>query len=219
MEEFNIFIMRHAESEQNAGIFNGIHDSQIPLTLKGVEQANRAGLFLYNTVTAQGIDIETSRGWVSPYVRTRHTGQIVQKYVGFPELRVNNRLREKEFGVFGWDPYENWREINPLFFDYYTRCQEAGAKAYAVLPLGESPLMVADRVDPFKGTMARDRKYRGIKTVFIFTHGVTERALTFEIMHYDIVWLEQSKNPGNCWIRQIKKVDGEYRDLGYIYQG
>lgn len=236
LKKFDVILIRHGQSAQNAGEYNGIHDSQIPLTNLGMQQAHKAGEFLYRFVREQGIDLKRARIWSSPYERAIVTAQTINEYLGLPEIKKDICLREREYGSFGWYRYEDWQKIDPAAFENITRCQEAGARVFAEAPFGESALQVVDRVNPFRGTIARDREFNGIDTVFIFSHGWTIRGLVFATMHYDIKWLEHSENPENCsiWYIQGKQVktkvpDGngiartirnyQYKDLGYIYQG
>lgn len=220
MKKFNVFLIRHGFSEKNAGIYSGTPDYKIPLTTLGVEQAEKSAGFLAEYVKSMGVSLVNARGWTSPYKRTRDTADIFQKIIGFKELREELYLIEKQFGQFEWTSYEEWKKVNPEAFEHYSRCQELDAKVFAQLPLGESPIQVALRARPFLGTIARDRDEKGINTIFIFTHGVTLRALVYQLMHYNLEWYENAKNPGNCWVRHIERIgEGKYTDYGYIYQG
>lgn len=219
-EELRIFIIRHACSEQNAGIFDGTPDYLIPITSLGKEQAKKAGEFLAEFIKVNGISLKRARSWTSPYKRPKQTANIIQRHIGLKELREDILLIEKQFGQFQWSPYSEWQKINKEAFEHYQRCQKTQSKAFAQLPSGESPIDVAIRMRFFAGTLARDRVKRGIKTVFIYTHGVTLRALVYQLMHYDLEWYENEKNPNNCAIRYIeRRKNGKYKDHGYIYEG
>ena len=42
--------------------------------------------------------------------------------------------------------------------------------------------------------------------VIVVSHGVTVRAFTMGWMRYSPEWLDTERNPGNCWIRHIRRL-------------
>jgi len=235
LKRFIILLFRHGEAWHNVGIFDGTHDCYIKLTNLGVQQGHKLGEFLYYFYRNEGIDLRTARLWTSPFVRAVDTAQIVREYLPFPEMRQDFCLREKDFGVFQWAPYKDWHKIDLQAFEHFNRCEEAGARILAGVPLGESVAQLIDRTRVYPGTLARDRDYRGIDTAFVSSHGWTIRGIAFNLLHQDLDAIEKSTNPQNCAVRyilaeqevreliidnRIRRIKSyKYRDMGYIYKG
>ena len=210
----HIFLIRHGESKANTGenFGNRLPDHLVGLTEKGKEQAEEAGKWLAGYVAGKGIDLTHARIWRSPYLRTRETSEIFNKYLKIADIREDVTLIEQQFGLFDSLPEKMWAEKYPNEYAEYVRQQSNQGKFYARLPLGESPFDVAIRIHQFLGTIHRDLEKEGTDTLFVFCHGTTLRTFLLRWFHYSPEWYHDEHNPKNCWIREI---DGD-RDLGYI---
>ena len=103
-------IVRHGESAGNvareAALVAGekeidldIRDVDVPLSRLGEQQSNALGRWF----AAMPDDEKPNVILTSPYVRARHTAELVAQAAGLPKdaysLVVDERLREKEFGI------------------------------------------------------------------------------------------------------------------------
>lgn len=98
----NIYIIRHGESEGNAGMVDEskyVIDSNINLNETGIEQAKQAGRILN-----EHLNLYDGVFWVSPFKRTRQTytniytelDKDLKKY----DYIEDPRLVEQDFGDF-----------------------------------------------------------------------------------------------------------------------
>lgn len=100
-------MVRHGESTgnvaataaQRAGaevIDIGLRDADVPLTVRGAEQAAAFGSWL----AACDTDQRPQAVWCSPYLRARQTAEIALSTAGMPQrMTVDDRLRDRELGV------------------------------------------------------------------------------------------------------------------------
>lgn len=221
----NIFLLRHGFSEANHDkrVHHSLPDHAIPLTDLGRKQAFNAGVFFRGFIQSNDLSGTHIRLWKSPYTRTRQTAKEFIEGAGegiITSEREDVSLREQQFGLFdGYDDDELSR-VYPTEHQHYKRCEDFGGRFYAKMPMGESRCDVAERVKPFFSTLFRDAASKGIKTVVIVGHGVTNRAFAMQWLHLTPEWLESERNPKNCSIRFIQRdQNGHNRDRGYIYSG
>ncbi len=214
----NLFLIRHGESSQNAGInfAEGLPDHLVYLTDNGVKQAQSAAVEFKRFLDGKKISTENSRIWVSPYTRTRQTCQEFNKVLNIADVREDITLVEHQYGLFDGVPEEEWKRLYPNEHANYMKWVSNGGKFYARFPCGESPYDVAIRIHQFLGTINRDDIKYNIDNLFVFTHGTTIRAFLLRMFHYTPEWFAAEQNPKNCWIRHITKEDGRYIDNGYI---
>lgn len=156
-----LYLIRHGETDWNAeGRIQGARD--IPLNDLGRVQAEEAARRL-GRLAARVEDLDFV---ASPMGRARETMEILRGTLGLhpPVYRIDERLRELTFGDWeGW----TWPEI--LAHDpARAHAREADKWGYAP-PNGESYAMLAERVGPWFGELARD-------TVAV-AHGGVARAL------------------------------------------
>jgi broad specificity phosphatase PhoE len=182
-----IILLRHAESLGNVDelAYTRIPDHALPLTARGEEQARAAGPRVRELLGAGSV-----AAYVSPYVRTQRTlellglDDIVQRTVAEP------RLREQDWGNLQ-DPVE--QEIQKL------KRHEFGHFFYR-LAHGESGADVDDRVAAFINEL-RDRMRTDPghpDTVLLVTHGLTMRLLCRRIFSWSVDLFESLSNPGQC---------------------
>jgi len=153
----HLLIVRHGESQRNVGkqaaqaagkleYGGGVRDTDVALTACGVRQADVTGKFLSQT-------FRFDRAFVSPYLRTVQTAQLMIKHSKQPvELIIEERIREKEFGILDGLTKKGIHEKYP---DEEHR-RERDGKYYYRPPGGESYPDVALRVHSFIGTMVRE---------------------------------------------------------------
>jgi broad specificity phosphatase PhoE len=194
-----IILLRHAESLGNVDelAYCRIPDHALPLTARGEEQAQAAGPRVRELLGAGRIAV-----YVSPYVRTQRTlellgiGDIVDRTVAEP------RLREQDWGNLQ-DPVE--QEIQKL------KRHEFGHFFYR-LAHGESGADVDDRVAAFVGElrvrMRQDTAHPD--TVLLVTHGLTMRLLCRRVFEWSIDLFESLSNPGQCESRILTLRDNHW---------
>lgn len=170
-----LVILRHGESQRNVGKaaaqaagaleYGGdIRDVDVTLTVKGERQAEAVGKYLAKRFSFDRI-------FVSPYLRTVQTAEIIARNLGAPSrLTYEERVREKEFGILDGLTRAGIAKKYP---DELKRRQRDG-KYYYRPPGGESYPDVALRIHSFLGTLARDCRKQ---TVLVICHSVV--VLTF----------------------------------------
>lgn len=204
-------------------MYHRLPDKAIPLTDRGHEQAEEAGKFIRRYLEEEGLLGTPIRLWVSPYTRTRQTADGIERGVGagvFMNRFEDISLREQQFGLFDGYETEELADIFPREYEHYKRCEDFEGKFYAMMPLGESRCMVAERVKPFFGTLIRDAETKDVQTVVVVSHGVTVRAFQMQWLHLSPEWFEASRNPKNCSVHLLDRDDnGRARNRGCIYGG
>ncbi|HEX5774463.1 MAG TPA: class I tRNA ligase family protein [Candidatus Paceibacterota bacterium] len=147
------YAMRHGEAESNMrNIVSCDPDAPLHLTERGKEQVRATARNL--------LPVGVTRIYVSPYVRTRETAELVATTLGLPleAIEVDTRLRELELGDFNGKP-----------FDEFMAYREEHMREYdAPLPNGESYLDVKRRFGDFLYEKERTEKE---ETILIVTHG------------------------------------------------
>ncbi len=211
-----IFLIRHGESSQNTkeNYSVGLPDHKVPLTEKGIEQANKAGLFLVKYVNEHNIDLSNARLWVSPYERTRRTAQEINKHLQIQDVKEDITLIEQRYGLFSDKEIELIKQLYPAEFAHYDNYYQNEGKFYAVLPQGEAPFDVALRTKQFIDTIFRDDN----DPLFVVSHGTTIRTIIMNWMHYSPEWYSHDKTMDNCSIRLINR-EGKDSTEEYIYNG
>jgi broad specificity phosphatase PhoE len=169
-----LVIIRHGQSERNVAkdaakaaggklsYVDSIRDQDTPLTALGMGQALEVGVRL----RPDNPDFRTDAILVSPYLRTRQTAAQIILGLGYvPEIVVDERLREIEFGILdGLTP----QGIEAKFPEEIQRRRKEGKYWYRP-PGGESRPDVALRIHSLLDTLTRD--YAG-KRVMVVCHSV-----------------------------------------------
>jgi broad specificity phosphatase PhoE len=162
-----LVIMRHATTEANLKrlyqdddiVITETRDADAHLTDQGREEARRTGRHLNHYGKFDVL-------YVSPYVRTRETAAIVlEQLEAAPPLILEERIREKEFGVLEGMSRGARRKFFPEEMD---RRGKVG-KYYYRPPGGESYPDVNLRLHSFLGTLVREHAGR---RVLVVTHSV-----------------------------------------------
>jgi 2,3-bisphosphoglycerate-dependent phosphoglycerate mutase len=218
-----LFLVRHGESEANLdkSVVSRFPDHHIPLSPDGKAQAAKAGEYLATTLANT-----RARLFVSPYVRTRQTAEMIEQALNGANVRFDRReaieLRELEFGLFDGIPDENLQKEHPAAYKHYEKYKRFAGEFFAPMPLGESRCSVADRVKGIFGTILRDAspdRTDPISDFVIVSHGVTIRCFRMQWMHYPWEWYDHQMNPGNCSVQLIEGRAGGGYDDRLVFEG
>ncbi|KAG8462871.1 hypothetical protein KFE25_001644 [Diacronema lutheri] len=163
-----VTLIRHGQTEWNLlGRFQGCQDS--PLTARGVEQAR--------ATRACVARLRPSAVYTSDLLRARRTAELLCPD-GVP-LRVDGRLRERNFGMFEGRTTAEMRELHPAEFELMRN----GGRDYALPGGGESKADVLDRLVPFMHELAE--RHAG-DDVVVVSHGATLNVLLKWALHVPI---------------------------------
>jgi broad specificity phosphatase PhoE len=192
-----IILLRHAQSLGNVDelAYTRIPDHALPLTTLGEQQARATG-----PVVRALLDGERAAAYVSPYVRTMRTlellelGDLIERTVPEP------RLREQDWGNLQ-DPVE--QEIQKQ------RRHDFGHFFYR-LAHGESGADVDDRVASFLSELEQrvEKDPDHPDTALVISHGLTMRLLCRRMFSWSIALFESLSNPDHCALR-ILNHDGK----------
>jgi broad specificity phosphatase PhoE len=195
-----IILLRHAESLGNIDelAYTRIPDHALPLTSLGEQQAHAAGPVVRGLLAGGPV-----AAYVSPYVRTTHTfellglGSLVERTVPEP------RLREQDWGNLQ-DPVE--QEIQKQ------KRHEFGHFFYR-LAHGESGADVDDRVASFLSELEQrvESDPTHPDTALIVSHGLTMRLLCRRMFAWSIPLFESLSNPDHCGYRVLSRTAGQWK--------
>src|SRR3954469_21759382 len=182
----SLLLVRHGESAGNvarddaearglATIDIAERDMDVPLSATGCEQAAAAGTWLASAASHQPTVVVSS-----PYARTRETARVSLDESGLTdvELVVDERLREREFGVL--DRLTK-RGIVERFPEEAERRKRLG-KFYYRPPGGESWCDVALRVRSTIDSLSREHVG---ERVLIVSHQVVILMFRYVLEHLD----------------------------------
>ena len=180
MAAMTIKLVRHAESEQNAGLVPAVEmaDHLIPLTDRGREQAKDIGRRI-------GSDfVNDALVYVSPYRRTRDTLQaIFEGSGGRARVYEDPRLREVEHGYDDVASQDDLRRIHGWFYYRFRG--------------GESPADCYDRASGFLESMMRQAERKQCARVLIVTHGLLLRCFVMRFLRLSVEQFDDLANPDN----------------------
>lgn len=207
MRPRRIILVRHAESKANVDrmINCDTPDHAIPLTLKGRQQAEKAGKKI-----AKLLEYGSAYVYTSVFTRTMETWKyIAGELPDYSVLRVipDPRLREQEWGNF----------FKPDQIDQIYKDREAIGSFFYRFPDGESGADVYDRISTFLETMHRDfAKDDYPDNAIIVTHGFTLRVFLMRWFHFTVEQFESLTNPANAEVIVLKR-SGPEDDAPYYY--
>jgi phosphoserine phosphatase len=154
-QETRFFILRHAQSEGNAGrIFQGSLD--LPLDASGRAQARIAGEWL----ATQGIASILS----SPLARAAETARIAAEACGLGQATYDPVFAELDVGIFTGMSYEESRERYPDIFQAFT-----GASWDAVPGAEKADALYARAMRGW--SLLRERALEGEGAIVCVSHG------------------------------------------------
>lgn len=199
-------LIRHGESEQNVGNANGMLDSNIPLTLHGVLQAERMSQYLYDNRELLDIDEHTML-FYSPYLRTRQTkDKIIEKNSCIHSCYEDILLSEIQCGDFTGYIMKQYCQVAPLEYKKFLNYKANNRRFWYKFPNGESPFDVSIRTQLFL------QKLKSESSVIILSHVHVLKVLQMFLLQENLDWYEQERGMNNCEIRIFQKG----RTLQYI---
>ena len=210
----DLYLIRHGESTQNArGSFNDkIPDHLIGLTDNGVKQCDDVGIFLKEYLEKNNIDIQNAVMWISPFLRTRQSANIINSHLNIDDVREDYSLIEQRYGLFGDRSLARNRMIFQHEFEFYDKYYQNNGRFYAKFPQGEAPMDVALRTRMFLNMVNLEEK----GPLFVISHGTTIRTIVMNTFNYSPEWFNMEAPMENCSVRLINKDD---KIDEYIYGG
>jgi broad specificity phosphatase PhoE len=215
-----LVVMRHAQSEANlhretleaqespqTHVHLGSRDVDVPLTEEGRRQARETGHWL----AEQQAPFDAI--YVSPYRRTRDTGEVVAAQLDpAPTRIIEERVREKEFGILEG---LTRRGVNQLHPGEVERRRRVG-KYYYRPPGGESYPDVNLRVHSFLGTLVREHAGQ---RVLVVTHSVVVlsfRRLLERLDEGKVLDLDRHDEPRNASLSIYESFPAEGTGSGLL---
>ena len=216
-----LLLVRHGESAGNvardaahaagqARIDIADRDADVPLSHRGIEQSRALGKWIAQRPLSERPEIVLS----SPYRRARQTGEFIAEAGGLPPtappMVVDERLREREFGVLD-------RLTRSGIVEFYPEQAEIRArlgKFYHRPPGGESWCDVILRLRSLVDTLSLH--YPG-RRVLIVGHEVVVLCLRYLLEDLDeerILAINKQGDMANCGVTEYV-----YRDGGHSKEG
>ena len=204
-------LVRHAESLGNIAdrlahdrlsdrLDLDVRDADMPLSPLGQDQARALGRHL----TDLAPDRRPSKVFSSPYVRALDTADGALRQAGLQlHLEVDERLRERELGIFDGMTSQGIRRAHPAESE---RRQWLG-KYYYRPPSGESWCDVVQRVRQFLLNMSMEQLES--ERVWVFTHQAVILAfrVAFEgLSEKEVLHIDLSTNLANCSITRYERA-------------
>jgi probable phosphoglycerate mutase len=158
--------LRHGQAQNNTSRVLAGRASGVPLTPKGIAQANDIGKFL------KSLDI--SHIYASPIERAHKTAQIVGQHIGL-STTIDERLYELEMGKFSGMAYDDlFAKHGNVFLKFYQgdpTIEENGVETFAQVK--NRVLSMVDHV----------RKEHPGKNVLLVTHMDPIKAMISNVMN------------------------------------
>lgn len=210
----DLYLIRHGESTQNTkeNFCDRLPNHIVPLTDNGIIQCEKAGFFLKQYLEDNNINIQNAVMWVSPFLRTRQSAQIINGYLNVSDVREDYLLIEQRYGLFSDRSVLRNKMLFKDEFDFYDNYYQNDGKFYAKMPQGESPMDVAIRTRQFLDMISSLEK----NPVFVVSHGTTIRTIVMNTFNYSPEWFNRESTMENCSIRLVNKEDKIDK---YIYGG
>lgn len=204
-----IWIIRHGESAGNvarvaadkaglARIDIAERDVDVPLSDLGHEQAEALGAWFAAKPENERPEVLVS----SPYVRARQTSDIIRRSGGLtqdaPATFLDERLREKEFGILDRLTATGIRELHPEQFEF----RRVLGKFYHRPPAGES---WADVILRLRSAVDTISLHHSGKRVVIVAHQVVVLCMRYLLENLDeeqILAIDRKGDVANCAITE-----------------
>ena len=216
-----LWLVRHGESAGNvardaayaagsARIDISDRDVDVPLSPRGIEQSRALGRWLAEQPPKHRPDVVLC----SPYLRARHTAELIRESGGVatqaPPAVLDERLREREFGILDRLTAAG---IGELFPDQ-SKARSLLGKFYHRPPGGESWCDVILRLRSAMDTVSLHYPQR---RVLIVTHEVVVLCLRYLLEDLDearILAIDRQGDVANCGVTEY-----EYREHGHAGEG
>jgi len=183
----NYWVMRHGEAENNTKeITNGKDENSCHLTAAGKKSVEE--------VAKQLKDKKINLVYVSPFIRTKETAQIVRDVLGLKEEQIitDKELKELGYGILENHPVSDFRDHFPI------------GKRFESMPQGgETYDLLKKRMGDFLYSL--ETKHQD-KNILIVTHATPALMLLAAASGLDreqSVQLEQEQYLGNSEIRAV----------------
>lgn len=217
-----IWLVRHGQSAGNVARdmaeANGLElidiaerDIDVPLSELGRQQAQALGRWFHDLPQEQRPTVVLS----SPYIRARHTAQIILDGIGQSDVKhvfnCDERLREKEFGVLDRLTRFGISQKHP---DLYDQREHVG-KFYFRPPGGESWCDVILRLRNVIDTVTREYP---AERVLIVGHQVIVNCFRYLLEHMNedkILSIDKASDVPNCSVTsyQFNPAIGKFGQL------
>lgn len=195
-----IILLRHAESLGNVDelAYCRIPDHTLPLTEAGERQARAAAPAVRDMIGTHPTAV-----YVSPYVRTQRTFDLLELRDVVERVVPEPRLREQDWGNLQ-DPVD--QEIQKR------KRHEFGHFFYR-LPYGESGADVDDRVASFLHELEHrvEADPTHPNTALVVSHGLTMRLLCRRMFSWSIDLFESLSNPDHVDLRVLTMAGRRWR--------
>jgi probable phosphoglycerate mutase len=190
-----VVLVRHGETDWNAERrLQGW--APTPLSERGREQATRAGEHLAATYEFDSVVASDLR-------RTRETADRIHRAGVEPTPTVDDRWRERDFGVYQGLTYDVMFEEYPEF-----SVGQSGESALAATPeRGESLLDLRERV--LAGLAALDSD----ETVLVVTHGGPLYAVLSHATGIDYATVIDEHSQDNCAVNELQHTAGAFETI------
>ena len=205
-----LWLIRHGQSAGNVARdeahANGMprialdrRDVDVPLSRLGMDQARALGHWFAQGEEGNRPDVILS----SPYLRALQTAEMFREAGGCPaDLRIclDERLREKEFGILDGLTSAGIRELHPEQADF----RRVLGKFYHRPPGGESWVDVIFRLRALLDTVSLH--YAG-RRVLIVAHQVVVLCMRYvleNLTESDILAIDAKGDVGNCSVTQYR---------------
>lgn len=209
-----IWIARHGESAGNvawrSAESSGLHlidvsprDADVPLSELGKRQSEALGRWLGALPAAD----RPTRIYVSPYTRARETARHLIAAGGFGEVpvRLDERLREKEFGVLNRLTAAGILATHPE----QAELRAILGKLYYRPPGGESWCDIILRLRSFWDSLRLDDEG---ERVLVVCHSVITMCLRYVLEELDeeqVLSIDKAVDVANCAITSYVRRDGD----------
>ena len=215
-----LWIVRHGESAGNvardAAHAAGLHrieiahrDVDVPLSACGEEQSEALGRWFAAMPPEERPDVVLT----SPYVRARRTAELVARAGGLgpkPQFSVDERLREKEFGVLDRLTRSGIEHLHPEQAEF----RRLLGKFYHRPPGGESWCDVILRLRSALDTMSL---HHGGRRVLIVGHQVVVLCMRYLLEDMDedrILRIDAEGDVANCAVTEYVFDPDLHKDGG-----
>ena len=206
----SLILLRHGQSQWNLeNRFTGWKD--VPLTTKGIEEANKAGLL----ITENNIKIDII--FSSILQRANKTAELALKEKDFAYLWKDNQLimtksknlNERDYGdLVGLNKEETSQKFGKEQVHIWRRSYDVSP------PGGESLKNVVDRVGPYFEKFIQPHLF-GDKNVIIVAHGNSLRAIMIKIGLYKPEEISKIELPtGSPFV--VNFSSGSLKDANYL---
>lgn len=167
-----------------------LRDADFPLSLKGAAQAKNAGDFLKKQYGHFDVI------FTSPFVRAEKTARLVAEQFSDAKFIVEERIREKEFGVADGLTSNELKK----FYPYEFARKQKEKKYYYRPPGGESYPDVNLRIWSFLNTLVREHAQSNVLIVSHSAVMLCFRKLLEKFNEADLLRIDKEDELKNCGI-------------------